>query len=244
MNEYLTVLILAALPALGNFAGGLLAEAFGVSQRMLSLALHGAAGVVLAVVGVELMPQVLQADPPWLIVLAFAAGGVFFIFVDRAISLAKSQAGDANEHSARIWAIFLGVAVDLFSDGLMIGTGSTITLSLGLLLALGQVTADVPEGFATIAAFKRQGISRYARLLLAASFALPVLLGATLGYWIVRDQAETVKLALLAFTAGILTTVTVEEIIPESHRDEEARLATLVFVGGFALFTLLSIYFE
>ena len=62
-------------------------------------------------------------------------------------------------------------------------------------------------------------MSRYARLLLAASFALPVLLGATLGYWIVRDQAETVKLALLAFTAGILTTVTVEEIIPESHRD-------------------------
>jgi len=244
MNEYLTVLILAALPALGNFAGGLLAEAFSVSQRRLSLALHGAAGVVLAVVGVELMPQALQADPPWLIVLAFATGGVTFMFVDRAIGLAKSRTGDANAHGARIWAIFLGVAVDLFSDGLMIGTGSTITLSLGLLLALGQVTADVPEGFATIAAFKRQGMPRYVRLLLAVSFALPVLLGATLGYWIVRDQAETVKLALLAFTAGILTTVTVEEIIPESHRDEEARLATLVFVGGFALFTLLSIYFE
>jgi len=37
-------------------------------------------------------------------------------------------------------------------------------------------------------------------------------------------------------------TVTVEEIIPESHRDVEARLAALAFIGGFALFALLSSY--
>jgi ZIP family zinc transporter len=34
----------------------------------------------------------------------------------------------------------------------------------------------------------------------------------------------------------------VEEIVPQAHKAGEARLATLVFVGGFALFTLLSIY--
>jgi ZIP family zinc transporter len=39
------------LPAVGNVAGGLLAEMVPVSERVLSLALHLAAGIVLAVVG-------------------------------------------------------------------------------------------------------------------------------------------------------------------------------------------------
>jgi hypothetical protein len=39
-------------------------------------------------------------------------------------------------------------------------------------------------------------------------------------------------------------TVVVEEIVPEVHHGNEARLAAFVLVGGFALFTLLSIYFE
>jgi ZIP family zinc transporter len=38
----------------------------------------------------------------------------------------------------------------------------------------------------------------------------------------------------------VLTTVVVEEIVPEAHENGEARFAALVFVGGFALFALLS----
>ncbi len=61
LEGYLAVLAFAALPALGNFAGGLLAEVLRPSRRLLSLALHAAAGIVLSVVAVELMPQALQA---------------------------------------------------------------------------------------------------------------------------------------------------------------------------------------
>ena len=73
--------------------------------------------------------------------------------------------------------IYFGVAVDLFSDGVMIGTGSTIDFGLGLLLALGQTPADIPEGFATIATFKDREISRPKRILLSASFVIPIFLG-------------------------------------------------------------------
>ena len=173
-------------------------------------------------------------------ILAFVAGGGFFVAVDLTIDRLRARRGGEGEGGP--WAIFFGVAVDLFSDGVMIGTGSTIGVGLGLLLALGQAPADVPEGFATIATFKRQGIPRRLRLLLAASFFLPIFLGATVGYWAVRGQSEAVQLALLAFTAGTLTTVAVEEIMPEAHQGEEARVAALVFVGGFALFALLSAY--
>lgn len=246
MESFLGVLLLASLPAAGNFAGGLLSEVVPISYRVLSLALHAAAGILFAVIGVELMPAALQADPPWLVILAFVTGGGVFLLLESTIHGIQHRfpAQESTEigDTAGAWGIYAATALDLFSDGLMIGTSTTISFGLGLLLALGQVTADVPEGFATIASFKNAGVGRTRRLLLGLSFILPVILGAAFGYFLVRGQPELLKYALLSLTAGILLTTVVEEIIPQAHKEEDARLAALVLVGGFALFCLISVY--
>lgn len=237
MDDYLKALLFALAPAVGNFGGGLVAESLDVSKRVLSFALHAAAGVVLAVVAVELIPQTLEVEPPWLPILAFVVGGLFFMGADRVIE--RLSGGEEN---AGPWVLWFGVAIDLLSDGIMIGTGSSIGLGLGLLLALGQTPADIPEGFAAIAAFKARGVAKKMRMILAAAFTLPLFVGVTIGYWGVRGQPEAVKLSLLAFTAGVLVTVVVEEIVPEAHEGGESRLATVFFIGGFALFSVVSAY--
>lgn len=136
MPDVIPVLLLAAIPALANLAGAILAEMHPVSTRTLSLTLHGAAGIVLAVVAVELMPQVLAGAPPLLPVGAFLTGGLFFMALDIAAShIQRRLAG--GEGTTRALAIWFAVAVDLFSDGIMIGTGSSVGLGLGFLLALG-----------------------------------------------------------------------------------------------------------
>jgi ZIP family zinc transporter len=244
VSSFLRVLGLAALPALGNLSGVLLAELISVSRRTRSLALHAAAGVVLAIVGVVLMPRALASRLPWLSVLSFALGGVFYFLVDQAIGLLRKRQGDTGDASEHVWAIVFGIVVDLLSDGLLIGTGSGTSASLGLLLALGLILADVPEGFATLATLKGQIPSRGRRILWALASFVPALAGASLGYWVVRGRPDILRLALLAFAAGILTTVTVEDIIPESHRGREITMATFAFVGGFTLFTLMSIYLK
>jgi ZIP family zinc transporter len=110
-----------------------------------------------------------------------------------------------------------------------------------LVLALGQVLADVPEGFATVANFKAKGIGRGRRLLLSASFALPALGAATGAYFLLRDQSEVIKMAALVFTAGLLTVAAIEDMISEAHESaKDTRLSIIAFVGGFALFTLVS----
>jgi ZIP family zinc transporter len=230
--------LLALLPAAGNFVGGLLSEAVRVSKKTLSLALHLAAGIVLAVVGLELMPEALRTGPAWVMVLAFLVGGAFFVLMDWFI---ESRTGGGERAGA--WAIFFGTAVDLFSDGVMIGTGSTISFSLGLLLAFAQVPADVPEGFATIATFQAKGVPRSRRLLLGAAFAIPILLGATIGYLALREAPAAYKMATLAVTAGVLLSVVVEEMVKEAHSDEESRWAAMALVGGFGIFALITSYF-
>lgn len=109
-----------------------------VSNRMLSLSFHLASGITLAVVSIELMPEVLQVQSPWIVLLAFVAGGTFFTLLDEAMDLVKSRFGE-EETDTSPWAIYFGVTVDPFSDGLMIGTGSTVSPALGLLLVHGRL---------------------------------------------------------------------------------------------------------
>ncbi len=241
MNEFLLIILFSLLPALGTFAGGIAAEFLKIDRKNLSLALHVAAGIILAVISIELMPEILKANTPWLTILSFVTGGLFFIMVDQLINFVQGRMGDVN-HSTTAWAIFFGVAIDSFTDGILIGAGSLINLQLGFLVALGVVSADIPEGFATTASFKERGIKRNFRIILSLFASLPVLLGVSAGYFLVKGQPPIVEYSILAFAAGILLTVTAEEIIPESHRNGEARLAALAFIGGFAFFAFISSY--
>lgn len=240
MSGLTAAVVFALLPALGNFAGGLLAELVPLRPATLSYALHAATGVVLAVVGLELMPEALAADAAWVPILAFVAGALFFIAADHTVDTITTRVG--GDTGASPWMIYFGVAIDLFSDGLMIGTGTTIASTLALLLAIGQVPADVPEGFAVIANFRARGVARRKRLLFAAALAVPVLVGAVFGYLMLRGASELTKVSLLAFTGGVLTTVVVEEIVPEAHREGGARFAAVATVVGFALFAAISRY--
>lgn len=239
MYEFLIVLLLSLIPALGKFGGGIAAEFFKVSQKTLGISLHGATGVIFAVISIELIPRSFEAGNPLLIILAFIAGGIFFILMDQFVI---PQRNPDSSNNASAWAVFFAVAVESFSDGLMIGTGVLIALSLGLLLALGQVSADIPIGFINVASFKETIFQLKKRVLINLAASLSVFVGATVGYFAVKGQPEIIIFVLLSFTAGILLTVTAEEIIPQSHKEREARLAALALIGGFALFALISSY--
>ena len=241
MSGYVLVLSLAALPAAGNFVGGLVAEVTAVSEKTLSLALHLAAGIVLAVVGLELMPEALGGTPAWVPLVAFVGGGALFIGLDRMIGYVQGRLG-GGEKQASALAIFAGVSIDLFSDGVMIGTGTVINPALGLLLAVGQVPADVPEGFAAIATLRNAGIRRGRRIMLSAAFAIPILVGATLGFFALRNAPEIITLAVLALTGGALATVVVEEMVSEAHVGETSRLGPIFLTAGFAIFGAISVY--
>lgn len=241
MDSFLLVLAFAALPAAGNVLGALASEITEVSERTLSLALHLAAGVVLAVVGLELLPEAMTSSTPWIPITAFAAGGLLFISIEKAIGIVKHRFVDADG-SAGPLAIYAGVSLDLFSDGVMIGTATLIDPSLGLLLALGQVPADIPEGFAALASLRRAGVPRSTRLKMGAAFAAPVIVGAALGYFALRNAPDVLTLSVLAITGGVLISVVIEEIAHEAHEGETSRFGPFALTAGFALFALLSAY--
>ncbi|MEH2022857.1 hypothetical protein [Nostoc sp.] len=70
MQEFLFALTLSALPVVSNFMGAMIAEALPSSKQTLGLALHAAAGVLLAIASTELISRVAIAKPVWATILA------------------------------------------------------------------------------------------------------------------------------------------------------------------------------
>lgn len=84
-GEILTMLGLASIPALGNISGGLVAEWLPPSEKTLNRGLHAAAGIILAVIAVVVMPEALSGAPAWLLALAFLGGGAAYMLLEAGI---------------------------------------------------------------------------------------------------------------------------------------------------------------
>lgn len=239
MNNVWIVLLLSLLPGAGNFAGAMVAEFWKPSPRLLNWALHAAAGIVLAIVAVELMPQAVGSLAGGWIALAFACGGIAYVLLESLIN--RLQLGRNGSSRTRMWMIYAAVAIDLTSDGLMIGIGSAVSSSLALALAAGQVLADVPEGYAAAANFRDKDVPRGKRILFSASYFIYVVAAALLSYFWLRRAPDAVNLAALVFVSGLLTVAAVEDMLEEAHDARgDTRRSVIAFVGGFALFTLVS----
>ena len=240
MNDIWIVLLLALLPGAGNFVGGMLAEFWKTSPQLLNWALHAASGIVIAIVTIELMPAAIGALAGWWIAAAFAAGGVTYLLMQILVERLQRKTG-GRTYRTSMWMIYIAVAVDLTSDGIMLGTGSAISPMFGVVLAAGQLLADVPEGYATVANFRDKDIPRRRRVLLSASFIIYVLAAAIASYLLLREAPQDLKAAALVFVAGLLTVAAVEDMLQEAHdAQDDNRRSILAFVGGFALFTLVS----
>ncbi len=242
MNDGLLVVIaLALLPALGNLGGGLLAEWLRPSDRVLNYSLHAAAGIILAVIAIEVMPKALEKVPTWILALAFLLGGAVYLLVKKGVERWQESKRTEEGVGAGAWMVYVAVATDLIGDGLLIGAGSVVSFELALTLALGQVLADIPEGYATIANFRVKGMSRSKRLLLSASLVVPIVGGAIFAYFVLRNQSEALKMAGLVFVAGLYMLAAVEDMLNEAHEStDDNSWSAVSFLLGFALFIVVS----
>ena len=91
---------------------------------------------------------------------------------------------------------------------------TAVASGLGLVLAVGQVLADVPEGAASNFTFRANDVERRRRLLLSASFVIPAVVGAVLSYTLLRDQSAAVQLGALVATAGLFSVAAFEVVSP------------------------------
>lgn len=237
MNGFLQVMLIAALPAAGNLLGSGLAVWMKPAKHTVGISLHAAAGIAIGIVAVELMPRAMELGDTaaYILVIAFLVGALVSILLASLINKINSA------EKAGPWRVLGAVGIDLFSDGIMIGIGSSVSTGLGLILGVSQVVGNVPGGFASISNLRGSGYDGKKNIIPILLLPVPALLGAVVGFMLLRDAAETSQAIALVFVAGLLLLPTLEDTLPEGDAPTPPRKWTGIAVAaGFAFILIAS----
>lgn len=132
-----------------------------------------------------------------------------------------------------------GLAVGILFGGVAAGFDGA-TLGGAIALAIGIGIQNFPEGIAVAMPLRRQGMSRFRSFWYGQLSAIVEPIAGVLGAWWVLTFEPILPYAL-AFAAGAMIYVVVEEVIPESQRDKYTDIATLSFIGGFIVMMVLDV---
>jgi len=126
-----------------------------------------------------------------------------------------------------------GLAVGVLFGGVAAGfDGATIGGAVALAIGIGL--QNFPEGFAVAMPLRRQGVSRFKSFWYGQLSAVVEPIAAVLGAWAVLSFQPILPYAL-AFAAGAMIFVVVEEVIPETQQDKYTDIATMGFIIGFII---------
>ena len=109
-----------------------------------------------------------------------------------------------------------------------------------LTLAIGFGIQNFPEGIAVSMPLRRMGMSRRKSFMYGQASALVEPVAGVLGAVAVTFFTPLLPYAL-AFAAGAMIFVVVEEVIPETQQDNNTDIATLGFIGGFIVMMMLDV---
>mgnify|MGYP003307763999 FL=1 len=132
-----------------------------------------------------------------------------------------------------------GLAVGVLFGGVAAGVPEA-TIGGAVALALGIGIQNFPEGIAVSMPLRRQGVSRFKSFWYGQLSAIVEPVAAVFGALAVTFFTPILPYAL-AFAAGAMIFVVVEEVIPETQRDKYTDIATLGFIGGFIVMMTLDV---
>jgi ZIP family zinc transporter len=230
-----------------------------VNFRALDTALGFAAGVMIAACFFSMLLPSIEISkslglPAWLPPsVGFLAGALFIGVIDRILphlhtGLAMGEAEGVKTKLHRSTLLVLSITLHNIPEGLAIGIAfgalasqvDVASLATAMALAIGIGIQDIPEGLAVSAPLVRLGMSRLKAFMYGQLSGLVEPLAAVAGAAAVFYFQNLLPYAL-AFGAGAMFYVVVEEVIPESQSNHNSDAATVGAVVGFLLMMMLEI---
>lgn len=222
--------------AIGTGFGGVLALFMRrPSSRTLGMMLGFAAGIMLVIVFLELLPEGLETGFVYP-VLGLVFGIVSLLLLDEHFAHHHFISEEVHHptYAKKGVLIATGVALHNVPEGLAIGAGFAASASLGMTLAILITLHNTPEGLAAAMPL-RSGGSRPGRIVLTTVVAgLPMGVGAMVGGLLGAISPFMLGLSL-GFAAGAMLYIISDELIPDVYRLASSHVA----IGGITAGVLL-----
>ncbi len=132
-----------------------------------------------------------------------------------------------------------GAACGAIFAGVISGEGA-VTMAGAIALSIGIAIQNFPEGAIISLPLRSEGNSRFKAFRLGALSGVVEPLGALLAIGLAGIVTPILPY-LLAFAAGAMIYVVVEELVPEANEGEHSNLGTIAFAVGFALMMVLDV---
>ena len=175
----------------------------------------------------------------------------FLLVMDKAVPhlhLGSEESEGPKVALKKTTMLVLAVTLHNIPEGLSAGAvfagvlagNDTVTMAGAFALAIGIAIQNFPEGAIISMPLRGVGISRGKAFLWGAASGIvePIAGGVTL---LMASQIQPLLPYLLAFAAGAMIYVVVEELIPEANEGEHSNVGTIAFAVGFVLMMVLDV---
>lgn len=200
------------------------------------------------------MSEKMYPSMPWMpAAVGFLLGALFLFGLDKImphlhINFREDESEGMKTQWHRTTLLVLAITLHNIPEGLAVGVlfgaaglgmdGATIAGAVALAIGIG--IQNFPEGFAVAMPLRRQGVSRRKSFWYGQLSAIVEPIFGVLGALAVIYMQPILPFAL-AFAAGAMIYVVVEEVIPETQRDKFTDVAVLGFIGGFLIMMILDV---
>jgi len=232
-----------------------------INKTVLNSMLGFASGIMIAASFWSLLnPAIAMAEsmgvnPVKPAVIGFLCGGLFLFLIDRLLphlhlGLETSQAEGIKTSWQRSILLVLAITLHNIPEGLAVGvafgalglSGSPSTFGSAVALAIGIGIQNFPEGAAVSIPLRREGMSRLKSFFYGQASGIVEPAAAVLGALLVILIQPILPYAL-AFAAGAMIYVVVEELIPEAQQNGSSDFSTIGAMFGFAVMMMLDVAF-
>ena len=246
MNNLLkTTLIGLFFGTFGTTIGGIIGVTFkNTSKKFLSFVLAFASGLMISIVCFDLIPEAFNLTGIVNIFIGIMFGIVTMILCDILVDKKFNNKIKFKDNKNTLLKtgiiVSIGLALHNFPEGLAIGSGFEASIKLGLSLAIAICLHDIPEGISMAVPMKNGGMNPIRVVFYVILSGITTGVGAFFG-GLIGSISQAIIALCLAFAAGAMIYVVVEELIPESQAGEHSNIGTIGVAIGFVIMMILDV---
>ncbi len=236
------IIVFSLAGTVGTIVGGslILMCSRQARDKFLSAMVSYAAGTLLSVSLLRLLPEALELEKPFPVMGTVLTGVVLFFLLEKLLLWRHCHEHDCEVHSAGGPLIIIGDSVHNFVDGILIAAAFLTDFSLGVTTAIAIIIHEVPQEVGDFSILLDHGYKKAKAMGLNILSSLTTVIGALLGYFALDYLRPAIPYVLALSAASFLYIATVD-LIANMHRQGRHQAPwtqVALFLAGIATILL------
>jgi ZIP family zinc transporter len=246
-----TIILLLIISIIGPIIGAALGLIKYPSKKFMFNMLAFAAGVMITISFVNLIPESISFSSTLIAALGLALGAFLMYIIDKIIPHVHPERNIIESKNKELCNMrkssrYINTALFIHNlpEGMVIAMGAITNSALGIIIAIAMTVQKIPEGICTAAPTYYCNKNRLKSFLIACSILIPLIIGFFITYFLYQNLPPTIIGLIIGMTAGFMIYISADELIPASSKivTHESTIISLIigilFVLGLNAFII------